>query len=165
MQQISTTQHGAVRSTDAKTVAPEDGGTPEPQNGSETPSADKGLTEARDRYRAERDTAREELHALAQRIERMQRTDIERLAGEHLSMPADLFSLSGNTVADYLTEDGQVDADKVAADVAEILTERPGLRKGPVRGFDPTQGFGGEGRIKPTEPSFADLFIQNARSY
>lgn len=109
------------------------------------------------RYRVERNEARAERDALAQRVERMQRADIERLAGEHLSMPADLFSLSGNAVTDYLTEDGEVDADKVAADVAAILAERPGLKKGPVRGFDPTQGTGGRESAMPEPATWADL--------
>ena len=46
----------------------------------------------------------------------------------------------GNELADYLTEVGDVDADKVAADVAAVLAERPGLRK-QTPGYDPTQGF------------------------
>lgn len=43
-------------------------------------------------------------------------------------MANDLFSLSGNEVADYLTDSGEVDTEKVAADVAAVLAERPGLR-------------------------------------
>lgn len=104
----------------------------------------KGNREAR--YRVERNEAREERDALAQRVERMQRAEVERLAAGDLSHPRDLFSLSGNELADYLTEDGEVDADKVAADVAAVLAERPGLRK-PTRAFDPSQGIGG-----PTTP-------------
>ncbi|MGE2737349.1 hypothetical protein [Mycolicibacterium vaccae] len=86
----------------------------------------------------------------------MQRAEVERLASDGLSHPADLFSLSGNDVADYLNDDGDVDAEKVAADVAAIVAERPGLRKGPLRGYDPTQGHGGTPSSK-REPTLADL--------
>lgn len=72
----------------------------------------------------------------------MNRREVERLAADGMSHPADLFSLSGNDLADYLTEDGDVDAEKVAADVAAILAERPGLRK-MTPGYDPSQGLGG----------------------
>jgi len=108
------------------------------------------------RYRVERNEARAERDALAQRIERMQLAEVERLAADGLSHPADLFSLSGNDVADYLNDGGDVDADKVAADVAAILAERPGLKKGLVRGYDPTQGHGGTPGGK-REPTLADL--------
>lgn len=105
-----------------------------------TGEAPKGNKEAR--YRVERNDARTERDALAQRVERMQRAEVERLAADGLSHPADLFSFSGNELADYLTEDGDVDAEKVAADVAAVLAERPGLRKN-APAFDPTQGRGG----------------------
>lgn len=107
-----------------------------------TEEAPKGNREAR--YRVERNEARAERDALAQRVERMQRAEVERLASDGLSHPADLFSLSGNELADYLTDDGDVDAEKVAADVAAILAERPGLQRPKFpAGFDPTQGTGG----------------------
>ncbi|MGU3586055.1 hypothetical protein ACLBYD_23170 [Rhodococcus sp. C26F] len=70
-------------------------------------------------------------------------------------MPGDLFSLSGNELADYLDDDGNVDPEKVAADVVAVLTERPGLRKN-APAFDPTQGTGG-GKPKPGEPSLAAM--------
>jgi hypothetical protein len=122
----------------------EGGGTGEPQ---------KVNKEAQ--YRVQRNEARAERDALAQRVERMQRAEVERLAADTLSHPADLFSLSGNKLADYLTEDGDVDAVKVAADVAAVLAERPGLRK-LTPGYDPTQGYGGKSPGKGA-PTFADL--------
>jgi len=130
--------------SDGQTAAPKGGSTGEPQ---------KANKEAR--YRVERNEARAERDALAERVQRMQRAEVERLASDALSHPADLFSLSGNDVADYLTEDGDVDAAKVSADVAEILAERPGLRK-LMPGYDPTQGYGGRPQPK-REPTFADL--------
>lgn len=105
-----------------------------------TEEPQKGNKEAR--YRVERNAAREELVAAQERIRAMNRREVERLAADGLSVPADLFSLSGNELADYLTEDGDVDTEKVAADVAAVLAERPGLRKN-APAFDPSQALGG----------------------
>lgn len=116
--------------SDSQTATPEGGSAGEPQ---------KSNKEAR--YRVERNEARAERDALAQRVERMQRAEVERLASDGLSHPADLFSLSSNDLADYLTESGDVDAEMVAADVAAVLAERPGLRK-QTPGYDPSQGLG-----------------------
>lgn len=121
------------------------------QTTEETP---RGNKEAR--YRVERNEARAERDALAQRVERMQRAEVERLAGDSLSHPADLFSLSGNELADYLADNGDVDAEKVAADVAAVLAERPGLRKNSPA-FDPSQGHGGRPQAK-REPSWGAVF-------
>lgn len=79
----------------------------------------------------------------------MQRAEIERLASASLSHPEDLFSLSGNAVTDYLSEAGDVDPDKVAADLAEILAERPGLQR-PAPAADRSQGFGANAETKPS---------------
>lgn len=127
----------------------------------ETPAADAeasatpsdphaGLLEARDRYRAERDSAREELAAATERIARMQRAEVERLASAHLSHPEDLLTLSGNDVTDYLTESGDIDPEKVAADVEAILAERPGL-KPPSAAVDRSQGLGGSAESMPKD--------------
>jgi hypothetical protein len=133
----------------------------EPSNGSETDSPQKVNKEAR--YRVERNEARAERDALAERVGRMQRAEVERLAADGLSHPADLFSLSGNELADYLTESGDVDTEKVAADVAAVLAERPGLRK-PAAAFDPTQGRGGAPQTQRV-PTLADLFKDSAQPY
>lgn len=139
MTEQDTTSHaGAESHADGPNGAAEGDGTGEQETGSQ-----KVNKEAR--YRVERNEARAERDALAERIQRMQRAEVERLAADGLSHPADLFSLSGNELADYLTEDGEVDADKVAADVTAILAERPGLLKPKhPAGYDPTQGYGGE---------------------
>lgn len=118
-----------------------DGTEPAPQ-GNDAVDQNQGLIEARDRYRGERDSARDALAAVQARIEQMQQAEVERLAGESLAMPGDLFSLSGNTVADYLDDNGNVDPERVQADVAEILAERPGL-KPQAPAYDPSQGTGG----------------------
>ncbi|ORB67686.1 hypothetical protein [Mycolicibacterium tusciae] len=147
---VQTPLQGAESAADERTDLAEGDGSGEPENGS---GGQKGNREAR--YRVERNEARSERDALAQRVERMQRAEVERLAADGLSHPADVFSLSGNELADYLTEDGDVDVEKVAADVAAILAERPGLRKF-TPGYDPSQGTGGRPQTK-REPSWGAL--------
>ena len=116
----------------------------------------QGVTEARDRYRGERDTARDELAAAVARIEAVQRNEVERFAAEGgLSLPSDVFTLSGNGVADYLGDDGNVDPEKVSADVSVILQERPGLKRGTLA-FDPSRSTGGQTPQKRS-PTALDL--------
>lgn len=116
----------------------------EPQNGSDSnPPRNREA-----RYRVERNEARAERDALADRLSRLQRAEVERLASAGLSTPSDLFALSGNDLADYLTDSGEVDPEKVSADVSVILTERPGLRK-QSPALDPSQGSGGGAAVKP----------------
>lgn len=136
--------------------------TPEVEPTTETPETElqtgpQSLVEARDRYRGERNSAREERDALAGRVERLQRAEIERLAAGAMAHPSDLFTLSGNEPADYLTDDGDVDADKVAADVAAVLAERPGLGKNSPA-FDPSHGLGGKKPKSPAAPSWGSVF-------
>jgi hypothetical protein len=107
----------------------------------------KGNREAR--YRTERNAAREQVATLTARIEKLQRLDIERTAGEVLSAPVDLW-MNGNDVAAYLDDDGNVDVERVREDAQLLVTERPGLRK-PSAASDPTQGRGGNpGKASPT---------------
>lgn len=107
-----------------------------PEGDADTPG---GNREAR--YRVQRNEARDQLAAANERIARLQRAEVERLAGASLSHAEDLFSLSGNDVADYLTEAGDVDPAKVAADIEAILSERPGLRR-PAPAVDRSQSLG-----------------------
>lgn len=123
------------------------------QNGAETPK--RVNKEAA--YRVQRNEAREALAAAEQRINALLTKEVERLAADSLSQPGDLFALSGNELSDYLDDDGNVDQDKVAADVQALLAERPGLRRGPVAGYDPTQATGGRPAGRHT-PSWSALF-------
>ncbi|UJL26838.1 MULTISPECIES: hypothetical protein [Mycolicibacterium] len=111
-----------------------------PQDDSQ-PGAGKSPGAEAAKYRVRAREAETALAAAQTRIEAMQRAEVERLASAGLSHPADLFSLSGNGLADYLGEDGNVDPIKVAADVEAILQERPGLK---VRDLpvDTSQGHG-----------------------
>lgn len=145
---------GSESHADGQTIPPEGIDTGEQENGSQESEPQK--TKREERFRKERNEAVAERDALAQRIEQFQRAEVERLAADALAMPGDLFSLSGNELADYLTEDGNVDQAKVSADVAALLVERPGLRKQHTPGFDPTQGTGG--RPPKAKPTFGDIF-------
>ncbi|WP_092801490.1 hypothetical protein [Rhodococcus globerulus] len=149
MQESQTTTPSSESNAEGVSTDSGNTGTPDIETGSQ-----KGNREAR--YRTERNAAREELTTAQARIERMQRVEVERIAGEHLSMPGDLLGLTGNEVADYLDDDGNVDSAKVAADVAAVLTERPGLRKN-APAFDPTQGTGGN-KPKASSPSWRSMF-------
>lgn len=114
------------------------------------------MREARDRYRGERDSARDELAAAQARIEALQTRELERIASKSLSNPADLLTLSGKTLADFLDEDGELDHEQITEAANEILCSRPGLRPN-QRPVDLTQGLGND-RPARGKPSFNDLF-------
>jgi len=148
-QTTDTTQDTDATAVDNPTDAtdPSSDGTPEAAQG-----ANPNAKEAK--YRVERNEARAEVETLQARLAVLQRAEVERLASAGLSHPSDLFSLSGNELADYLTEAGTVDAEKVSADLAAILQERPGMGKlDPA--VDPSQGHGW-GPVKRT-PTWGDL--------
>lgn len=132
---------------------------PESETGSEgrKDRSVNGLAEARDRYRAERDQTREALSAAQARIEQMQTRELERVAAGHLSNPADLLTLSGKTLADFLTEDGELDAEAIAEAAHEVITTRPGLRPN-ARPVDPMQGTPNNPPPRKRQPTWGDLF-------
>jgi hypothetical protein len=125
-------------------------GTPEAENGSQRVNKEAAYRVARNEARAERD-------ALQARIERMQRAEVERMAADAgLAHASDVFTMSGNELADYLDDDGNVDPEKVAADVAAVLAERPGLRKN-APAVDLSHGLGGS-KPKASAPSWDAIF-------
>ncbi len=131
------------------------GAGPLPGSQGDAGGAEKGLREARDRYRGERDAARDELTAAQARIERYQRAEVERLSAE-LAQPSDLFEVGGASLADLLSESGDVDSAAVAEAVAALIETRPGLAKNPRQSaVDRSQGLGGCGLPRP---SFSGLF-------
>ncbi|MBB2992144.1 hypothetical protein FHR72_003640 [Mycolicibacterium iranicum] len=137
----------------AQTPLQDAGGTAATPEGGSAGEPQKGNKEAR--YRVERNEARAERDALAQRVERMQTRELERVAGVAISNPADLLALTGKSLAEFLDESGELDAELVAEAAAELLNSRPGLRRH-ASAFDPTQGTGGSGRPK-REPSWGAL--------
>lgn len=87
-----------------------------------------------------------ERDSLRSRVEAMQRAEVERLAGDRLAKPESLWKTEGVALADLLGEDGQVDADKVAA-ATELAASTLGLQQLPahqrpeVRGaYVPSEG-------------------------
>ncbi|WP_373198752.1 hypothetical protein [Mycobacterium marinum] len=136
-------------------VSDSDGLSPTTEGGSTGESTNKGLAEARDRYRGERDAARNELTAAQALIEKYQRAEVERLSAE-LAQPSDLFEVGGASLVDLLSESGDVDDAAVVGAVAALIEARPGLAKNPRQpAVDPTQGLGGSGASRP---SFSGLF-------
>jgi hypothetical protein len=123
-----------------------------PPEGNDTWEAQNPNREAA-KWRTQLRETEAERDALVQRVERLQRLDIERIAAETLAMPGDLF-INGNDVSAYITEGCLVDAERVRADAKLLLTERPGLAKNQPA-FDPTQGTGGG--TKAATPSWDAL--------
>lgn len=138
-----------VSVTDAESNA--DGQTPVPEG--DGPKANKEA-----RYRVERNEARTERDALAQRVETLLTREAERVASKHLAEPADLFTLTGKTVKDFVGEDGELDTEAVVQAANDLLGSRPGLGKH-SGAFDPSQGHGGGPSPKP-EPSW-DVFLRD----
>lgn len=81
------------------------------------------------RYRRRLRDTETERDALANRVERLQRAEIERHAADRLSVVGDLFAVGGVQIADLLTEDGDVDRGLVDTAVFGLLEQRPGLAK------------------------------------
>lgn len=158
---VDITENGAESPVDEQTVPGRGIGAEESQNGSESQSgsredpgdrqSEEGRKPSREqRYRMERNQAREHITALQTR-------ELERLAGEHLAQPGDLLELGGVTLSDLLTEAGYIDSGAVAEAAAALIASRPGVAKNPkFPAVDPSQGLGGHGG--PSQPSFSDLF-------
>jgi hypothetical protein len=98
---------------------------------------DTGLSRRDVRYREKLRTAEAERDTLRQNLEAMQRREVERLASEHLTKPAALWTV-GVELPALLGEDGTVDPDAVctaALDARQQLgleDPRARLRRGPV---------------------------------
>ncbi|MGX1762946.1 hypothetical protein ACWIGW_45980 [Nocardia brasiliensis] len=113
-------------------------------------AADSPNAEAAKWRRKLRDTETE-LATARERITRYQRTEIERLAAEHLAVPADLFDIGKADLPALLDDNGDPDPVKVRAAVDELVNARPGLHKNgrpnPVaRHANYGQGFTGQTR-------------------
>ncbi|MET4432397.1 hypothetical protein [Mycolicibacterium sp. 624] len=101
------------------------------------PGDDTDLSRRDIRYREQLRAAEAERDALRQNVETMQRREVERLAAEHLTKPAALWTV-GVELASLVGEDGTVDADRVLA-AAQDARQQLGLedpqarvRRGPV---------------------------------
>ena len=99
---------------------------------SEDPTPDPGNREAA-KYRTRLRAAEAENTQLRAALETWQRRAVETLAARHLAHPADLLTLGGGTLADYLDHEGQPDADKITTTARALLAQRPGLGLTPGR--------------------------------
>ncbi len=84
------------------------------------------------RYRRRLRDTETERDGLVERLAGYQRREVERIAGEALARPGDVW-LDGADVGAVLDDEGQVDANKVAEVAASVLDGRPGLAKVVVR--------------------------------
>ncbi|MDF3307867.1 hypothetical protein P3H15_22855 [Rhodococcus sp. T2V] len=121
----STGQDGSEPNADTPATPNASEASESPAERSDDLAGKNGNAEAA-RYRRQLRDTEAERDALTAKVEAYQRAEVERLAGE-LAMPGDLFTLGGLTVSDLLDENGEVDPETVAAEVAELLESRPGL--------------------------------------
>lgn len=150
------------------TTAPSPGSEPRPSPGSDTgsevppapdaePAADaeeQAETPNREaaKYRRQLRETETRATALAERLEVVQRREVERLAATDLAAPADLW-LTGPDLPDLLDEAGDVDPAKVATAVTAVLAGRPGW----ARPDGPPTYDGGARRSAPREVSMQEV--------
>jgi hypothetical protein len=159
-----TTPNGASElRADAQDVTRPLSATETPSEAPEGPqSAETDVTEQLRALRAEakqhrlaRRAAESERDQLRVRVDQADRLEVERLAGDRLQNPADLWLTSA--IADFRDEDGQLDAEKVSERVDAVLAERPHWRT-------PAADFG-SGVRKPIQrpASLGEAFKQSIR--
>lgn len=97
----------------------DDAAEPEVQNEAAHKAAQKAA-----KYRTELRTAQAERDALSERLNTLQRREVERLAGEKMAEGGDIW-LSGTELTDMLDEDGNVDVERVSEAVSGIVASKP----------------------------------------
>ena len=130
---MSTEMHDSATEVEQTGVAPDPNGSPaEPKPNTDTepegtaPSEPQSKREAR--YRTQLRATEAERDGLAARIEAMQRTEVERIAGNVIQKPDALWA-TDTALADLLDDTGAVDPDKVKA-AAHAAKEALGLELG-----------------------------------
>lgn len=87
------------------------------------------------RYRTQLRETEAERDTLRATVESMQRREVERLAADHITKPAALWT-AGTELAALLTDTGAVDPEKVATAAADardqLGLEHPQAKRGPV---------------------------------
>lgn len=101
------------------------------------------------RYRVRLREAESELAAATERIQRYQRSEVERLAGQQLADAGDLWRVGEVELSELLDADGNVSQDAVSAITERVLESSPGLRR-PQRAVDPTQGRSMDVKSEPS---------------
>lgn len=126
-----------IRNEQAEDDAIEVDAPKEPESDDQQPDDDTGLSRRDRRYREQLRAAEAERDTLHRTVETMQRSEVERLAAEHLTKPAALWTV-GVELASLVSEDGTVDPDRVAT-AAQNARQQLGLedpqaklRRGPV---------------------------------
>ncbi len=157
-QEGQTPPEGAQQATDAARAAVEeareavDDATGQGQGGSDV----AGLRREAAGYRRRLREAERERDGLRERVDDHDRREVERLAGEHLAEPADLWLASSLDV--MRTDDGALDREKVGAELARVTSEKPHWSKANRPNFH--QGA----RALPVEPpSFGQALKSGGR--
>lgn len=107
-------------------------------------------------YRTQLREAEGERDKLAEQVTSMRRAEVERIAGEQLADPADLWRAEVE-LDSLITEDGSLDAEKVEAAVELLVKDRPHYKRQPVADFD-----GGARETVETAPDFAETLRKAA---
>lgn len=121
-----------------------------PPPGEEEPTGNAKASREAAKYRTQLRSAEARAAELESRLASYQARELDRLASTRMSNPGDLLVLSGTSLADYVTEDGEIDAERVQSAIEKVLESRPGMRV-KDRPVDHTQGSGGGGLIDRPE--------------
>jgi len=123
----------------AETAQPEENTTPDAPDtdGIDAAPDEYGLTRRDHRYREKLRAAEAERDTLRQNLETMQRREVERLAADHLTKPAALWTV-GVELSTLVGEDGTVDPERVLTATQDAKQQlgledpKAKLRRGPV---------------------------------
>lgn len=132
---------------------PEDVATQQPVEEPATAQEDAAPIGSREAaaYRVRAREAEGARDALAERVARMQRAEVERLLTARLASPADLW-LAGVELGELLDDEGEVHVGKVDARSLAVLAERPHWQALRVPDYD-----GGVRSSARSAPTFHDL--------
>ena len=127
---------------------------------SEQPASTEAADTADDTTKGSSRDARNrvELKATKERLERMQRSEVERIAATKLASAADVW-LDGLTVEALLNDDGDLDPEKLEAHLDALLEARPHWRAAPKAGQHPRRGLMQSGAVSAGQqqsPSWAN---------
>ena len=108
-------------------------------------------------YRRQLRDTQAERDSLSEQLQRVQRAEIERLAGAaRLAQPSDLWTFGGDLSA-LCREDGLIDAEAVAGLVEGILKARPGLQAPVIGDLGLGRGGTAAGRRRYPQPGLSQL--------
>jgi hypothetical protein len=101
-------------------------------------------------YRKQRGELKAQNEQLVERLNRMQRAEVERIASQHLADGNDFFR-DGAQLADLLTEHGDIDVEKVTELANALASSHPHWRRrGP--GAPPASTVTSNGKISDSQP-------------